>query len=122
MPHPNHYSVCNDTKWLELRACMLAVPPALRPSFRSKFLLNGYVSRWDSEWHYHFLEGGFTNVEWFDLKFELSPTEALVNDILAIGLAGFGTEHGVRLLGYAPNGTEARLLDWGDFPPPLASQ
>lgn len=27
---------------------------------------NDYVSDWDMEWHYHFTEGGFKDIEWVE--------------------------------------------------------
>jgi hypothetical protein len=71
MDSRTHFSVSNNTKWEELRAAMLELPAGHRPQFRSE-TLEGHQSEFDGEWFYHFREGGYADIRYFDLR---SPNE-----------------------------------------------
>lgn len=115
MSGQKHFSVCNDTKWLELRACVLSFETEEWPEFRSKCLVNGYVSAWDSEWYYHFDEGGFKDIEWFELRLKQPENEEIVCGILKIGLVGERRGDAIRIYGYVPNGNFPSKLTINDF-------
>lgn len=116
MNYPNHYSVNNKTKWLELRNFILSLSPTVEwPQFRSKYLPNGYIHSWDREWVHHFWDGGFKGIEWFELKGFHQMNSAEVDKFLKIGLAGEARKTSLRLYGYAPNGSEISLLTKDDL-------
>lgn len=115
MRDQKYFPVCNDTKWLELRACVLSFETEQRPEFRSKCLVNGYVSVWDTEWYYHFNEGGFKDIEWFELRLRESENREMVGGILKIGLVGERRENEIRIYGYVPNGYFPKKLTIDDF-------
>ncbi|WP_270729369.1 DUF6678 family protein [Shimia sp. Alg240-R146] len=110
MAHANFFSVSNDTKWLELRECVLSMPSGEAPKFRSKAFPNGHLSYWDSDWYYHFIEGGFADIEWFELEFPNGFREKWAKAIASIGFAGEPTQNGLRLFGYVKNGSEAHKI------------
>ena len=95
-------SVANDTKWNELREAMLTM--AKRPAFR--FMdLNGHYSRPDSEWFYHFRDGGLETTRWVDLVVDDAQDRSeVVGHLKRIGLAGHETDEGFRVFGYIKPG------------------
>lgn len=115
MSNSEYYSVCNDTKWKELRACILSFERARWPKFRSKCLTNGYISAWDREWSHHFIEGGFKDIEWFELRLRQFDDRELIDELLKIGLVGKCQENVIRLYVYVPNGFFLSKLTKEDF-------
>jgi hypothetical protein len=82
----NRRSVCNDTKWNELREAMIQLPAALRPRWQST-TLDGYVSDYDGEWFYHFALGGFKDILHVDIKSLTEAGDVAVNKAISqIGL------------------------------------
>jgi len=67
------YSVCNNTKWSELREAMLGIPEEQRPKRRS-VVLDGFESDYDGEWYYHFRDGGYDELRHIDVK---SPNDVI---------------------------------------------
>jgi len=55
------HPVMNNTKWEELRAAMLELGMP-SPKWRTRIIGSGVESGWDSEWFYHFKEGGYTDL------------------------------------------------------------
>ena len=95
----------NNTKWDELIACIRGED--LRPSYRSKWI-NGYVSRWDVEWHYH-LPFPFKGVRWLDISTHVNGEDRKDHYIAIIHSIGFDYQVGVdivRIFGYLPRDTE----------------
>lgn len=115
MSDSRYLPVCNDTKWLELRACILSSETRHWPEFRSKCLSNGYISSWDDEWHYHFINGGFKDVEWFELRLSPLANQEMISGILEIGLVVERQESAIRAYGYVPVGSSPRKLIFEDF-------
>lgn len=115
MQYSQYYSACNDTKWLELRALVLSFSASNRPKFRSKCITNGYTSKWDGEWFYHFVDGGFKDIEWFELKFEPADCWEMLRGILEIGLVGEVRDNVLRVYGYVPNGHYKEKLSEEDL-------
>jgi hypothetical protein len=58
------HPVMNNTKWRELRAAMYAIEPAT--TYRT-MSINGYYSIADSEWFYHFQQGGYDDIRFVDI-------------------------------------------------------
>ena len=110
-----YFAVCNDTKWLELRACVLSFEIEQRPEFRSKSLSNGHISAWDKEWFYHFNNGGFDDIEWFELGRKHLDNNEMISGILKIGLVGERLENALRVYGHVPHGYASRKLAPEDF-------
>ncbi|MEI8573183.1 hypothetical protein U737_05875 [Methylomonas sp. LW13] len=113
-------ALANDTKWNEL-INYFRQKPGWRPSYRSKWI-NGHISEWDSEWHYH-LPFPFVGVEWFDIGLHqhefmghLTPPRIIDHSAeIASKLSSIGFDYEVkgdvaRIWGYFPKSYE-------DFPP-----
>jgi hypothetical protein len=113
MQFSDYFSVCNDTKWKELRSFVLELETW--PKFRSKYIPNGYVHSWDSEWVHHFWEAGFAGIEWFELKGFEPMDESEIPSFLKIGLVGEVEKSTLRLYGHIKNGTTASLITKGDL-------
>lgn len=77
--------VMNNAKWKEIQEAMYGLQH--KPQWRTQSLKNGYISNWDSEWFYHFSEGGFDDIEWVEIK----------------------TENGFKVFGYV---REGELVDY----------
>ena len=61
--------VLNNTKWRELQSSMYGLNSD-SPMWRTRCITNGFISDWDGEWFYHFSKGGFTDIEWVELKID----------------------------------------------------
>lgn len=95
--------VMNDTKWEELRTAMCVLPDA--PRWRNRIVDTGYESPWNGEWFHHFLEGGYADVEWVEIKVSSPMQEAVVLAALReIHLPGHRTDHGFKIYGYLKPG------------------
>lgn len=93
------YSCMNNTKWNEIRVAMFSMesPPSWKIT-----CLNGYESTADSEWFYHFSEGGYLDIQHLDILTNSVAQHAMVGTILrAIHLPGIEFKSGYRILGYA---------------------
>jgi hypothetical protein len=118
-----NHSVCNHTKWEELRLAMLGIPEN-RPRWRTK-TLNGHTCEWDGEWYYHFSIGGHKDIEWCEIKLS---NKISINHILKaishIGLCGIIiNEKLIRIYGYVDNSGEIAILkcaQQGDAPEPVS--
>jgi|SRR5581483_558768 len=94
--------VANTTKWNELLTFMRE-RDGWTPSFKTKWLINGYVSDWDSEWWYHPSTIPFVGVEWLDMR--LSPGEDdswITEKLKSIGLDHEKVGDIIRVWGYHP--------------------
>lgn len=95
----------NNTKWNELIAFVRN--EQRRPSWRSKWV-NGYVSKWDVEWHYH-LPFPFKGVMWLDISTNIHGEDFTERYVAAIDSIGLDYQVGpdlVRVFGYLPRDTE----------------
>ena len=93
----------NDTKWDELRFEMYALDPP--PRWRIKDVRTGDITRWDREWYYHFLLGGYVNIEWVEIEAENSvQAEQILSALRAIHVPGRCIENGFRVYGYVRPG------------------
>ncbi len=93
----------NNTKWEEIRMAMYDYPHTVR--WRTKCVDNGYISNWDAEWYYHFQLGGYTSIEWLEIKVENSHMKSeIVNILKNIHVPGEVLENSIKVFGYKSNG------------------
>ena len=94
----------NDTKWDEMRQAMHNLGD-LCPKWRTRDVETGYVCPWDSDWYYHLSMGGYSSIEWLEIKIDTPEQNAIVLEILRrIHVPGHRVETGFRVYGYAPYG------------------
>ncbi len=116
MDAPRLFSVCNNTKWDELREAMLDLRGKERPKWRSTNL-NGFQYGYDGEWYYHFLgDGDYSDMQHVDVKSASDACDLLVQEaIRRIGLVAKRLEPRVwRVYGYIDTTTLAEI----QTPPP----
>lgn len=84
--------------------------------FRSKHLGTGFISEWSGEWFYHFQEGGFADIEWFELTNPSKLDALTLQNMVKIGFAGTVLAEGnLRIYGYAASGQFVRKLCFHDL-------
>jgi hypothetical protein len=99
--------VMNTTKWHELRMAMFRLAP-MAPRWRTRCVSNGHVTAWDSEWFYHFRDGGYDIIEWVEIETTSIPQDTAVFEALAkIHVPGEKLPNGYRVYGYLPSGVFA---------------
>ncbi len=104
MLHPT----MNNTKWDELRLGMYALSP--RPSW-STLSTNGYHSRLDYDWFYHFRDGGYASILHVDIRVETPAQRELVRAALKkIHVPGEETPDGFRVFGYLQGNQAADFI------------
>ena len=104
MLHP----LMNNTKWEELRIAMYGLASAPRFYTLSQ---RGYRYGPDSEWYYHFREGGYEDIVHVDILANDPPHRELIRSaIKQIHLPGEETEFGFRIYGYAQPGQAINYL------------
>ncbi len=93
-------AVLNNTKWEEIRIAMYLYKNPLK--WRTKDVLNGYISYWDADWYYHFKNGGYETIEWLEIQVK---DEEQKNDVLCllkkINVPGEVGENSIFVFGYA---------------------
>lgn len=93
----------NDTKWKEIQSAMYGLRES--PKWRTCSVDNGYISNWDGEWYYHFSEGGFSDIEWVEIKIEnQEQLELVLSELKSIHVPGKKTEFGFKVFGYIREG------------------
>ena len=98
-------STMNDTKWNELQKAMINLN-SLSPKWRTKRINNRYISSWDSEWYYHFSEGGFKDIEWVELQINNEEqNNKVLSKLKTIHLPGIKTKLGYKVFGYVEKGS-----------------
>ena len=98
----NH--LLNHTKWEEIRLSMynLAINIKLAIKWRVKNIDNGYVSAWDSEWYYHFKNGGYEMIEWLEILTPDPSIQAFVlKELKKIHVPGKVQPESVLVYGYS---------------------
>ena len=82
----------------------------VRPLWRTKDV-SGYLSSWDGEWIYHFREGGYSSIEWVEIKVQsVEQDAAVLKSLREIHLPGHRIDQGFRIYGYAPDGVAVDYL------------
>ncbi len=98
----------NNTKWDELRLAMYALDPS--PAW-STLSTGGYKSRPDSEWFYHFRDGGYRAIVHVDIFAADAGQRASIRSALsAIHVPGEETPEGFRIFGYLRDGQSADFI------------
>jgi hypothetical protein len=98
----------NKTKWDELRLEMLALTP--RPSW-STLSTNGYRSKPDREWFYHFREGGYASILHLDILIDTPVQRERVRAALKkVHVPGEEMPEGFRVFGYLEDGQPADFI------------
>ena len=101
-------AVMNDTKWDELRTAMYEMEKSPRWSTLSD---NGFSSRPDREWYYHFREGGYRDIIHVDIFSDDELHHELIRaEIKKINLPGKETKDGFRIFGYVTSGKKVDYL------------
>ena len=99
----------NNTKWKEIQEAMYGLQHS--PQWRTRCVTNEYISDWDSEWFYHFSEGGFKNIEWVEIKIENEEqSQHVLSSLKSIHVPGIKTENGFRVYGYVREGEPVDYL------------
>jgi len=75
-------SLMNDTKWREL--CFAFAAFEKKPAWRTRDLLNGHVSQWDSEWFHH-VGPDYCTIEWLEIDPRDCPGEEIKAVLLKVG-------------------------------------
>lgn len=94
--------VMKDTKWNELRLAMYALDPA--PAW-STLSTNGHRSQHDTEWFYHFRDGGYEDIAHVDIFAADEDMRGRIRSALRpIHVPGEETAEGFRVFGYIADG------------------
>ena len=72
----------NDTKWREV--CLAFAAFEKKPAWRTRDLLSGYVSQWDSEWFYH-VGPNYCTIEWLEIDPRDCPKNRIEEVLLKVG-------------------------------------
>lgn len=97
----------NNTKWDELRLAMYELDPS--PQWRT-LSKNGFQSRPDREWFYHFRNGGYADIVHVDIFAESSEQRQAIKAALkTIHVPGYETAEGFRVFGHI---RDAESVDW----------
>ena len=89
-------SLMNDTKWREL--CFTFAALERKPAWRTRDLLNGHVSDWDSDCFYH-LGPDYCCIEWLEIDPRQCASEGVRGILQEVG-ATFEESIYFRVLGY----------------------
>jgi hypothetical protein len=93
------HAAMNNTKWDELRLAMYGMK--LAPRYRT-MSTNGYYSRLDFGWYYHFRNGGYDDIRYVDIFAESDAQRDEIRSALkTIHVPGEETVDGFRVYGYA---------------------
>jgi hypothetical protein len=104
MLHP----AMNNTKWNELRMEMYAIIP---PPSWSTLDMNGYRSKPDRGWFYHFSQGGYETILHVDIQVDTPAQRELVRSALKrVHVPGEETLGGFRVFGYLQDGQAADFI------------
>jgi hypothetical protein len=96
--------VTNKTKWDEIRLAMYELAD-LSPRWRTRCVENGFVTAWDSEWFYHFRDGGYEITEWVEIEVTSSEQKTAVHNVLSkIHVPGEFLDNIFRVYGHVPVG------------------
>jgi hypothetical protein len=90
-------SLMNDTKWREL--CMALATFEKKPAWRTRDLLTGYVSSWDSDW-YHHVGPDYCSIEWLEIERGANPKEEIRSVLQSVGAPFEETDSCFRVMGY----------------------
>jgi hypothetical protein len=89
-------ALMNNTKWREL--CLGFAAFENKPAWRSRDLLTGYVSAWDTEWFHH-VGPDYCSIEWLEIEARQNPPSAIRELLERVG-APFEEASSFRIFGY----------------------
>ena len=108
-PSEQLHAHMNNTKWCKLRNAMYRLGD-LSPKWRT-LDLNGYKCPWDSEWYYHFVSGGFKNIEYIEIKVSTQEMRDRVREeLVKIHVPGRETKDGFIVFGYTHGSEEVDYI------------
>jgi hypothetical protein len=90
-------SLMNDTKWRQL--CFAFSAFAKKPAWRTRDLLNGHLSDWDSEWFHH-VGPDYCAIEWLEIDLRNCDDESITSVLRQVGASFEESEHYFRVIGY----------------------
>jgi hypothetical protein len=89
-------SLMNDTKWREL--CVAFAGFDKKPAWRTRDLLTGHISEWDTEWFHH-VGPHYCSIEWLEIDVRGCPEEKIRTVLEHVG-APFDDSERLKVLGY----------------------
>lgn len=105
---PKLLGVMNNTKWDELRLEMHALEQS--PAWRT-LSTEGYFSKADRDWFYHFRLGGYDGILHLDVQIENPEQRELVRAALRkVHVPGEETDEGFRVYGYLQDGQNSDYI------------
>jgi hypothetical protein len=90
-------SLMNDTKWREL--CFAFVAFEKKPAWRTRDLLNGYLSDWDCDWFHH-VGPDYCSIEWLEIDPRDCGDESIASVLRQVGVPFEESEDYFRVIGY----------------------
>ena len=90
-------SLMNDTKWRELCFAFSSNKP--RPAWRTRDLLNGFLSAWDKDW-YHHVGPYYCTIEWLEIDTQDCDRENIRSVLREAGVPFEETENYFKVIGY----------------------
>jgi len=90
-------SLMNDTKWREL--CLAFSLFEKKPAWRTRDLLNGHMSDWDSEWFHH-VGPDYCAIEWLEIDPRACEKATVRSVLREVGAPFEESEHYFRVIGY----------------------
>lgn len=90
-------SLINDTKWREL--CVAFSAFKKKPAWRTRDLLNGHLSDWDTEW-YHHVGPHYCSIEWLEIDPRDCDDESITSVLRQVGVPFDESELYFRVIGY----------------------
>ena len=90
-------SLMNDTKWKELCFAFSGFQP--RPAWRTRDLLNGYLSHWDREWFHH-VGPDYCSIEWLEIDPKDCDRDKIISVLHQVGAPFEESQQYFRLIGY----------------------
>jgi len=103
MNENNLSSLMNNTKWKEKRNAMIGYPRTTK--WRTKDIRTGYLSEWDSEWFYHFSEGGYKTIEYLEIRFENQEMKSeILKLLMKVHVPGELKSESIIIYGYKEKG------------------
>jgi hypothetical protein len=86
----------NNTKWKEL--CFAFAGFEKHPTWRTRDLLNGNLSAWDSEWFHH-VGPDYCSIEWLEIDPRGNSRESILEVLRHVG-APFEEGSHFKVIGY----------------------
>src|SRR5205085_4759572 len=91
-------SLMNNTKWREL--CFAFSELEGLPAWRTRDLLNGYISDWDTEWFHH-VGPDYCAIEWLEIDPRSCDREIVKSVLRHVGAPFEESEIYFKVIGYS---------------------